>query len=279
MAHITKRMKLAFGALAILAICGGGVTLDVPIGAAQSAGAQQAAPPAPASHDDMAGMDMSGTGDKSSASVPAAAAKSATDAMSNMPGMAHDSHGDMDEMAGHMYMTTLRPANAADQKRAAEIVTDLKPALEKYRDYHVALNEGFHIFLPNFPQPTYHFTSTPNAIAAQFKFDAARPTSLLYKKVGDGYELVGAMYTAPKKYTEDQLNERVPLSVAEWHRHINFCLPTMHASPDALAAHQFRSITTEQACDAAGGRWFPQIFGWMVHVYPYESDPAKIWAH
>jgi len=22
----------------------------------------------------------------------------------------------------------------------------------------------------------------------------------------------------------------------------------------------------------------PRIFGWMVHVYPYETDPAKIWA-
>ena len=279
MAHLTKRMKLAFGALAILATCGG-ATIGAGNSAAQSA--PQGAPTtgqAPASHDDMAGMDMSG--DKSAAKVPPDAAKSATDAMSGMPGMSHGTSGghDMDEMAGHMYMTSLRPANAADEKRAAEIVTELKPALEKYRDYHVALNEGFHIFLPNLPQPTYHFTSTPNAIAAQFKFDPAKPTSLLYKKVGDGYELVGAMYTAPKRYTEDQLNERVPLSVAEWHRHINICLPTIHSSADALAKHEFRSITTEQACDAAGGRWFPQVFGWMVHVYPYESDPAKIWAH
>jgi hypothetical protein len=39
------------------------------------------------------------------------------------------------------------------------------------------------------------------------------------------------------------------------------------------------SIATEEACEQAGGRWFPQIFGWMVHVYPYETDPAKVWAH
>ena len=275
MPHLTKRMKLAFGALAILAACGGGATAGAGSAAAQSA--SQATPPqTSASHDDMPGMDMSG--DKSAPKVSSDAAKSATDAMSSMPGMSHDGH-EMEEMAGHMYMTSLRPANPADEKRAAEIVTELKPALEKYRDYHVALNEGFKIFLPNFPQPTYHFTSTPNAIEAQFKFDPAKPTSLLYKKVGDGYELVGAMYTAPKRFTEDQLNERVPLSVAEWHRHINICLPTMHSSPDALANHEFRSITTEQACDTAGGRWFPQVFGWMVHVYPYETDPTKVWAH
>jgi hypothetical protein len=39
------------------------------------------------------------------------------------------------------------------------------------------------------------------------------------------------------------------------------------------------SIATQEACEQAGGRWFPQIFNWMVHVYPYESDPSKIWAH
>ena len=39
------------------------------------------------------------------------------------------------------------------------------------------------------------------------------------------------------------------------------------------------SIATEEACDVAGGRWVPQIFNWMVHVYPFEKDPAKIWAH
>jgi hypothetical protein len=278
-------MKLAFGALAILTACGGGATAGAGSAAARTTSAPQAAPtqtPPPqslASHDDMAGMDMSGNGDKSAAKVPPDAAKSATDAMSGMPGMSHGDHGDMDDMAGHMHMTSLRPANAADEKRAEEIVAELKPAIEKYRDYHVALNEGFHIFLPSLPQPTYHFTSTPNAIEAQFKFDPAKPTSLLYKKVGDGYELVGAMYTAPKRFTEDQLNERVPLSVAEWHRHINICLPTAHSSADALAKHEFRTITTEQACDAAGGRWFPQVFGWMVHVYPYETDPAKVWAH
>jgi hypothetical protein len=22
----------------------------------------------------------------------------------------------------------------------------------------------------------------------------------------------------------------------------------------------------------------PHIFGWMVHVYPYEKDPKKIWS-
>ena len=264
MSHLTKRMKIAFGALAILAACGGGIV-------AVSAFAQETQTPpasAPASHDRMAGMDMSG-GTAHGGTASPDAAKAANDDMSD-----HDM-----EMGAHMYLTDLRPANAADEKRAAEIVTELKPAIKKYRDYHAALADGFKIFLPNISQPIYHFTSITNGYEASFEFDPTKPTSLLYKKTGDGYELVGAMYTAPKNDSEDELNARVPLSVARWHKHTNICLPTLRSSFDSIEMHEFRSITTEEACDAAKGRWYPQIFGWMVHVHPYETDPSKIWAH
>ena len=35
---------------------------------------------------------------------------------------------------------------------------------------------------------------------AKVRFDPAEPTALLYKKTGDGYELEGAMYTAPQRH-------------------------------------------------------------------------------
>jgi len=38
------------------------------------------------------------------------------------------------------------------------------------------------------------------------------------------------------------------------------------------------SIATQEACDAAGGTFHPIIFGWMVHVYPYEGSMGKIFA-
>jgi hypothetical protein len=38
------------------------------------------------------------------------------------------------------------------------------------------------------------------------------------------------------------------------------------------------SINTKEACNAAGGTFLPHVFGWMVHVYPYETDPKKIWS-
>jgi hypothetical protein len=217
----------------------------------------------------MPGMDMSKTGGGQNSE----AAKGADMAMSG-----HDM-----DMGAHMFMTELRPANANDEKRAAEIVAELRPAIEKYKDYKVALAEGFIIFLPDVPQPHYHFTNYRYGGEAQTTFNPAHPTSLLYTKSSEGaYVLEGAMFTAPRRDTEDDLNARVPLSVARWHKHVNLCFPPKGSQipPGSSKEFGFRgSIATEDACQQAGGRWMPQIFNWMVHVYPYESDPDKIWAH
>jgi hypothetical protein len=189
----------------------------------------------------------------------------------------------MAHMAGHMYMTTLRPLKSGDREKADALVASAKTAMAPYQDYHKALADGYKIFLPDIPQPQYHFTQYEYALEARSHFDPAKPTSLLYTKTPDGgYRLVGAMYTARVDATEDEINERIPLSVAHWHQHINFC----KAPPDQKAGYfgsgakfgLLGSITTKEDCEAAGGQFYPHIFGWMVHVYPYEQDPAKVWS-
>jgi hypothetical protein len=212
---------------------------------------------------------------------------------SSMPGMnmadekaseraaVHDmTAGHHDAHSLHMTMTAMRPQTLEDVQRANDIVTQLRAGIEKYKDYHAALDDGFKIFLPNLPQPEYHFTSYRNGFLEAFTFDPARPTSLLYKKTATGYELVGAMYTMPKRATEDQLNARVPLSVAMWHLHTNLCMPTRtgRGTADWTKFGLQGSIATKDACDAAGGRFSPVIFGWMVHLYPYEDSLDKIFA-
>ena len=248
------------------------MTLPLAIACAAAQQNPQQAKPAGQSQNssDMPGMDMSGAQQDSSAPPQVAAA--ANEEMSGM-------HM---EMGPHMHKTSLRPANPEDEKRAEQIVAALRPAIEKYKDSQVALSEGFKIFHPELPQEHYHFTNYSYALEAQFSFNPTHPTSLLYKKVGGRYELEGAMYTAPRYYSEDQLNERVPLSVARWHEHVNLCMPPKGEAITLANWHEFGlrgSIVTEDACGSAGGRWIPIIFNWMVHVYPYESDPAKIWAH
>ena len=137
--------------------------------------------------------------------------------------------------------------------------------------------------MPNVPQPQYHFTKYEYALAAREHFDPDRPTSLLYTKTSDGgYKLVGAMYTDRVAATEDELNDRIPLSVARWHQHINFCKAPADRKMEYFGADaKFGlrgSITTREACVAAGGVFYPHLFGWMVHVYPNESDPKNTWS-
>jgi hypothetical protein len=217
--------------------------------------------------------------------------------MAGMPGMPRGEPGAPDavssamggglEEAPHMQMTALAAAKPGDTARAAAIVTVLRQALRPYADYHRALTDGYRIFAPKFKQHVYHFSSRRQGFMSVLRFDPAQPSSLLYEKTGDSsYRLVGAMYTAPRKATLAKLDARVPLSVAQWHVHTNWCLPPGGArggnydarGPDGRPLFGGRgSITTEAACTAAGGRFLPQVFGWMVHVYPFATDPAQVW--
>jgi hypothetical protein len=193
----------------------------------------------------------------------------------------HSMEGHM-SMGPHMKMTALRQPKPGDSARAEQIAEQAREAAEKYKDYHAALADGFKIFLPNIPQKMYHFTDCGYGMEAAFHFNPEHPTSLLYEKHGDDYKLIGVMYTAPKRFSEDPLNERIPLSVAQWHEHVNFCAPPADRKGEMLQPHtRFGlrgSITTQEACDAAGGNVPSSNFNWMVHVYPFEKDQAHIWS-
>jgi len=185
-------------------------------------------------------------------------------------------------MGPHMKMTTLRDLKPGDQEKADAVVAAARTAAEKYTDYKVALADGFKIFLPNLPQKQYHFTNYRYAFEAAISFNPEHPTSLLYEKHGDDYKLIGVMYTAPKNANWNDLDQRIPLSIAQWHAHINMCIPPEDRKNEAWGpSAEFGlagSITTKADCDAAGGKFMPQIFGWMVHVYPFEQKPEDIWS-
>jgi hypothetical protein len=245
-------------------------------------GQQQPASSAPSDEQQSKpGMDMSNHDMSNMKGMPMGEEKdSEKDGDSSMHAM-HSMEGHMD-MGPHMKMTALRTAKPGDAARAQGIAVAARKASERYLDYHVALEEGFKIFHPEVPQKMYHFTNYGYAMEAFVRFNPDHPTSLLYEKHGDDYTLIGVMYTAPKRLTEDQLDERIPLSVAQWHEHVNFCAAPEGRKAEYLMAHpQFGlrgSITTQEACDAAGGTFHPIIFNWMVHLYPFEKDQASIWS-
>ena len=186
------------------------------------------------------------------------------------------------DMSGHMKLTPARAATRADSLRAQAILDSLRPVLERYRDVKVAEADGYRMFAPRIKtQRIYHFTSRRRGFRAAFGFDPAKPTSLLYTKDGAGnFTLVGAMYTAPARASADDLDARVPLGIARWHEHVNICVPPLgqrerwkETTDGRMRFGPAGAIVTRAQCDAAGGRWFPRVFGWMVHVNALTDDP------
>jgi hypothetical protein len=246
----TWKMRAHFGRPVVLMLAFGAVLLTPLLGHTWQKGTDKGSMP---------GMDMSGNED-----------------MSNMgPSMA--------AMAGHMYMTPLRPLQPGDMEKAKAVVATLKATMERYKDYRKALADGYSIAGPEIKQPQYHFISKANTREADLQFDPSKPTALLYRRTPmQQYKLEGAMYTTSPDATEDELNQRVPLSVARWHRHINFCQAPPTGVHDYEGDHpkfgMFGSIHTAEACTAAEGTFHPLIFTWMLHVYPYETDFKEVFS-
>ena len=182
----------------------------------------------------------------------------------------------------HVNVTAMRSVQPGDKERADEIVRVVRQTIDKYKDYKVALSDGYQIFLPDVPQKMYHFNNDWYAMEANHRFRPEHPTSLLYEKTATGYKLIGVMYTAAPETTEEELNQRIPLSIAQWHQHVNLCLPPrgqMQGLFDPASRFGVNgSISTKEECERAGGRFFPRLFGWMVHLYPYEQKPEEMWS-
>ncbi|MFI5235715.1 MAG: hypothetical protein ACHQXA_08395 [Gemmatimonadales bacterium] len=187
----------------------------------------------------------------------------------------------------HMRMTESRSTAPGDSARAVTLIATVRLDLVKYRNVDSALADGFRPFHPEIRQPVYHYTNLGNALEARMTFDPAHPTSLLYRKNADGtFTLTGVMYTAPRRLTMDQLDQRVPLSITHWHEHTNWCVPPAGARERWLERKDgvpvfgpHSAIATKEGCDAVGGRFLPRIFNWMVHVNAFASDdPAVIWS-
>jgi hypothetical protein len=174
----------------------------------------------------------------------------------------------------HLKLTTMRAPNARDSARGAEILRDMREGIEPYRDYRKAIADGYRIFLPKVPMKVYHFTNYRRSIWAGRSFDARQPSSLLYERQADGgYTLVGAMYVAKRDATPDELNARVPLSLTQWHAHVNICVPPLRdrARWRETVNGQMKfgpagAISTKAECEREDARFIPQMFGWMVHV-------------
>ena len=115
----------------------------------------------------------------------------------------------------------------------------------------------------------------------------AKDTFRIVTRGADGkLHLVGAMYTMPRNASLDRLDARVPLGIARWHEHVNWCVPKpgdvarwLEQKNGKPVCGPESPIATKAACDAVNGDFHPNLFGWMLHANVYEgTDLASIFA-
>ncbi len=188
------------------------------------------------------------------------------------------------KMGNHMQMSLQGKPQAGDGQRAQQIVAAAHNVVAHYSDVNAALRDGYKPFHPTGKLgEEVHYTNYRYNRLEQRQVNYNHPGSILYKRTPEGMKAVGVMYTAPQDSTPEHLNAIAPLSIATWHRHVDFCggprsLPIEEQyGPHAQFGPQ-GSIHTEEACKEAHGLWIPVVFGWMTHVYPDAKSPDKVWA-
>jgi hypothetical protein len=179
---------------------------------------------------------------------------------------------------GHMQMSLKGDPAPGDVERANDILKMTAAVLSRYSDVKKAVYDGYKPFFPTGKiGEEIHYTNYRYRRLEQHHIDYVKPGSILYKRTAEGLKAVGVMYTAPADSTPDQLNAIAPLSIATWHRHVDFCggpktLPYAEQfGPNARFGPQ-GSIHTEDECSAAQGLWIPLVLEWMTHVYPNEPQ-------
>lgn len=189
----------------------------------------------------------------------------------------------MAAMTNHMCITPPRPKQSGDEEKIKALIAQIKAAIEKYKDYKKALADGYVIANPSVVQPQYHFMNNANVRVADTRFDPTKPSALLYFQTPtQRYKLEGVMFTDSTSASEDELNQRIPLSIGRWHEHMNFCGAPANKVSEYHGEHpkfgMFGSIHTKEACQAEGGTFFPVIFNWMIHVFPYEDNLKDVFS-
>ncbi len=186
-------------------------------------------------------------------------------------------------MGNHMQMSLKAALQPGDEQRAQDILAAARRVLVQYADVNKAQDDGYKRFgHADRVGDEVHYTNYRYGRQAERHVNYDHPTSILYKRTEQGMQAVGVMYTAPQDATPQELNAIAPLSIATWHRHVDFCGgPRTLPFDEQFGPHtQFGmqgSIHTEAACSAAHGLWIPVVFGWMTHVYPNAPNPSEIW--
>jgi hypothetical protein len=157
-----------------------------------------------------------------------------------------------------MYPTTCDAATWAEIDRVHTMLARARAANDKYRNFAVAVQDGYSPTSLAFVQGQgYHYE---NPAYLDRGFDLLHPPFLVYDKVQGRLVLQGLMYYVPESTTAAQLAAIFPPSMASWHKHVNVCL-----ADDAVLP-----LYTAAACAQQGGEFLAST-GWMVHAWLWRA--------
>ena len=140
----------------------------------------------------------------------------------------------------------------------------VRQATEKYQDVEVALLDGYHASLEEFPNMGAHFVSPLRILDG--KFNPAEPEFLLYvRDEVEEWALVGTGFLLPTQLVGEDHPDAFTGPLDNWHVHYSLCLGGSANS---------RSATTLE-CREQGGTWLPS-FGWMIHSYVWVDNPLGV---
>ena len=115
-------------------------------------------------------------------------------------------------------------AATGDEQRAQRIVAAARSVVAHYSDVNAALRDGYKPFHPTGKLgEEVHYTNYRYNRLEQRHVNYDHPGSILYQRTPEGMQAVGVMYTATQDSTPEHLNAVAPLSIATWHRHVDFC--------------------------------------------------------
>lgn len=136
-------------------------------------------------------------------------------------------------MGVHMQRSLKRAPRPGDAESAERIVAAAREVLRRHPDVASATRDGYRPFHQTGQLgEEVHYTSIGYGCAEGKHVDYLHPGSLLFRRTRACLVPVGVMYSAGNSSTADELDARAPLSVATWHRHVDFCLPV---GPEAKA--------------------------------------------
>jgi len=184
----------------------------------------------------------------------------------------------------HVRLSRLRTVTHSDSARVRLVADSIRRAISRYQDVSAARLAGYEQYAPGAEVDEYHFLRYDTPITRE-KFDVADPPALIYKKDSSGrLVLAGAMYVLSGETDDSALDSAIPLGIARWHKHVNWCLPPVdqqHRWMERKGGDRvfgLVGVTSRRACQKANGVFKPDLAGWMIHALVFEGPDLKaVW--